>query len=68
MQDADEAVAELAKCGAVVGAAGAELGVVGPRAGGGFERVGRVEIERVGEPAIADMAGQHRAGLAGLRE
>jgi hypothetical protein len=66
VQDADQAVAELAERGVVADAAGAELVVVGAGAGRGAQRGECLTVERVDEPVVVHMAGQYGLLLAGL--
>src|SRR5450755_2507990 len=54
VQDADEAVAEVAECGVVAGAAGALLVVVAAGSGGCGERGEGLGLQGVGEPGVAD--------------
>ena len=65
VQDADEPVGELPQCGVVVGAACAELVVVGAGTGRGVQRAERLSHERVDEPVVVDEPGQHGRLLAG---
>ncbi len=57
MQDADEAVVELAQGGVVAGAATVELVVVGAGAGGSAEGGLGLAAEGVEEPVVVDVAG-----------
>src|ERR1700738_3733689 len=65
MQDADEAVAELAECGVVAEAAGALLVVVGAGSGGCGQRGEGLGVQGVGEPVVADEPGQDDFAAAG---
>src|ERR1700736_4416074 len=65
VQDAGEAVGELAQGGVVVGAAGPLLVVVGACSGGGLEGGESLGHEGVDEPVVAHVAGGHGLLLAG---
>src|SRR5215472_19315153 len=65
VQDAGEPVGQLAQRGVVALAAAPELVVVGPGAGGGGEGAEGLLVQGVGEPVVADVAGQHGFLLAG---
>lgn len=65
VQDADEPVGECPQ-GLVMSGAASPLGVVvGARSGRTAERGDRLEVESVGQPAVACRAGQHRPFQAG---
>src|ERR1035438_6061304 len=65
VQDADEAVRELAEGGVVVGTAGSLLVVVGAGAGRGLERSEGLGHESVDEPVVVDVPGEGDLPLAG---
>src|ERR1700691_6094526 len=65
VQDADEAVAELAERGVVAEAAGASLVVVGAGSGRCGERGECLGVQGVGEPPVADVPGQDDFAAAG---
>jgi hypothetical protein len=65
VQDADQAVGELAEGGVVSGAAGALLVVVGAGTGRGLQRGECLAHEGVDEPAVVDEPGQGGLFLAG---
>src|SRR5947199_9534611 len=64
VQDADQAVGELAQRGVVAGAAAAELVVVGAGAGRGGQRGEGLPGEGVDEPVVEDVAGKNGLLLA----
>ena len=64
MQDADEAVAEGSERLVVKVAGGAALVVKSAGAGAGVQGAEGPLVDRVVEPAIADVASQHGAFLA----
>jgi len=65
VQDADEPVGQLAQRGVVFGAAGFELVVVGPGAGGSVERAEGLGHEGVDEPVVVHESGEDDLFLAG---
>src|ERR1019366_403088 len=65
VQDADEAVAELAQGGVVAEAAGALPVVVGTGSGGCGQRGAGLGVQGVGEPVVADEPGQDDFAAAG---
>lgn len=70
MEDADEAVADLAKGGVVADVAGSELVVEGADFGVVEDRAGCLHVEGVDESVVVDepgVDGAHLAGLAGDR-
>ncbi len=67
VQDAGQAVAELAQRGVVPGAAGPECVVVGPGARGDGQRAEGLLVQRIGQAAVAYPAGQQVLRLPDLR-
>src|SRR5262245_12836686 len=65
VQDADQAVAELAERGVVSRAAGAELVVVGPCAGRGTQRAERLPVQCGGQALGADEPGRDHGPFPG---
>src|SRR3982750_2550400 len=65
VEDADEAVAELAEGGLVADAAGAQGVVVGAGAGGALQRAEGPLVYGVAEATVAGVAGQHDLAGAG---
>src|SRR5258706_659500 len=65
VEDADEAVGELAQGGVVAGAGGALPVVVGAGARRGFQRGERLSHQRVDEPVVVHEPGSNRPFLAG---
>src|SRR2546421_5191596 len=65
VQDADEAVGELAQRGVVGGSAGALPVVVGAGAGRGVQRRERLGYQRVDEPVVVHEPGSDGSLLAG---
>src|SRR6266545_3484063 len=66
VEDADEPVGELAQGGVVVGAAGAELVVVGAGARGGSQGTKCLLVEGIGEAVVAHEPSKDDLFLAGL--
>ena len=66
MQDAGEAVGELAQGGLVADVAGALLVVVGARSRGCLQRAERLAGHCVQEPVVVYVPGHHQTLLAGL--
>src|SRR4051812_47039771 len=64
VQDANEAVGEVAQCGVVAGAAGALPVVAGAGAGPGLHRGERLAHQRVDEPVVAPEPGRDDSLLA----
>jgi hypothetical protein len=64
VEDADKAVAEGSECLVVQVPGSAALIVEGAGAGAGVQGAEGPLVDRVVEPAIADVAGQHGAFLA----
>ena len=59
VQDADEAVGELAQRGLVADISGSERVVVGAGAGRSFQRAEGPLLRGVSQPRVAGVAGQH---------
>ena len=66
MEDSDEPVGYLAEGGVVLGAAGAELVVVGADFGIVQNRAGCLSLEGVDEPIVVNVAGRNDSHLPGL--
>src|SRR4051794_20191957 len=64
VQDAGEAVGQLAEGSVVPGSAGAQLVVVGAGARGGPQRAEGLLVQGVGEPPVAHVPGEHHRLLA----
>jgi hypothetical protein len=66
VEDADQAVADLAQGGVVADVAGFELVVVGADLGVVQQRAGRLKVEGVDEPVVVNEPGVNGPCLAGL--